>query len=64
MPVFWLGWLTGWEKGVGVRSADAKRVSRGCYETTKFLWEIGLVKGVFVLILNTNSVKYEHAFRC
>jgi hypothetical protein len=40
-------------KGDGLRDAEGG---------LNFSRKIGAVKGVFVLILNTNLIKYEHAF--
>jgi hypothetical protein len=51
------------EDGVGVGWAAIEERREIGRSVTKFDRTIVPVKGVFVLLLNTNLLKYEHAFR-
>ncbi len=71
-------WGRGWEEGVGVGLAAARRVDqtcdarragnrefagfRECPLARRFRLQMDPVKSAFVLMLNTNLVQYEHAF--
>ena len=48
--------------GECLRLGDAEHVGGGVTKVQNFFRKSALLMAFFVLILNTNSVKYEHAF--